>query len=136
MSALDAILDAPANQGRYWLVIKDDDGLVGTVSLMLDGSEPMVLAANKFADACAVSRQEMAQKGNYWPCNYHVDGKPRTEFELATQTYLKKVHEVGWDNQDQAKPEFDRMVALRPSLDSPYWRGLPPEAGPQPPLLA
>jgi len=93
------------------------------VSLMLDGSEPRAEAAKKFDNACIVASQAMAAKHNYWPCNYHVDGKPRSEFELATQEYLKKIHEVGWDNQDQASAEFDRMVALRPPMDSPYWQG-------------
>ena len=122
MSLIDLIREAPDEQGRYFMVVKDSDGQVGVVPLMLDGSETRLNAAKKFLDAVLVSSQAMAAKHGYWPCNYHVDGKPRSEFELATQDYLRKMQDIGWDNADPTTlPEYQKMVALRPPPDSEYW---------------
>lgn len=120
MNTLDAIMEAPPEQGRYFLVIKAENGRIGTIPLILDGSERQVVAASRFADACVVARQEIAKECGWTPCNYHVDGQPRTEYELACDAYLKKTREIGWDDVEST-PEFQKVMALRPAKNDPYW---------------
>jgi hypothetical protein len=128
MDKLDSILTAPADQGRYWLVVKADGGGVGVVPLCLEGHESQKVATSRFEDACVVSRVAIGKRGGWNPCNYHVDGKPRTEFELACDAYMKKVAEIGVDNLGPGKialeslPEYEAMVALQPARDDPSWK--------------
>lgn len=111
MTGLDIIADAPTEQGRYFLVVKSEDGGIGALPMLLDGSETYDEAARHFLDAVIVSRQSLAARAGYHPNPNHIDGKPRTEFELAGDAFLKKVKQDPAGAGDSA--EYHRLIAAR-----------------------
>lgn len=96
-----ALLTSPPDErGRYWLVVKDDEGLCGTIGLGLDGSESWETALRKFQDAVVILRKELASHGGHYVCTEHFDGTPRTERERAISSAMKIGTEVGWEGQN------------------------------------
>jgi hypothetical protein len=95
---------------RYFLVARTEDRKdILVVPLALDGSEPLEHAVSRFKDAMIVSKQCFSQKGEYHPLGSRVDGRPRTEQEIATAAFYLKARQMGWTADVQNTDEFKRL---------------------------
>jgi hypothetical protein len=121
MGDLDSIINAPDSEGRYWLVVKAKDGRVGIFNLGLDGHEKQSQATRHFESACSLARigasKDEDGKHTYVPCNYHVDGIPRTDHEKAVSDFLTVLPKNYGDIKNI--PEYRRMVAIKPAIGDP-----------------
>lgn len=100
---------------RYFLVARTEDHKdIFLAPLCLDGSESIDKAVARFRDALICSKQAFSRKGEYHPAGSGIDGKPRTEREIATALFWAKGKVLNWEGMAETE-EFRRLHALSPT---------------------